>query len=274
MLVFGATVPHEVAGFAGGAKYFFPGVAGPQLTHTTHWLGALATIENVIGRIETPARRLIEAAAKFITARVISFNTVVTRERDAELRIRALFAGDIFEAFRRAAEISREVHIKYTGRKYKRVVALLDEHYDEMWVGGKASYKLGAVIEDGGELLIYAPHLRSLSQTHGRLIERYGYAPLEAVAEMLAGSTELMANLCVAAHLAHVAYASRRDESGRISPRYRITLATEIDRATCERVNLGYMDHAQFRINDYKNDSDTLIVESAGRDLYLPAPLV
>src|SRR4029453_2302176 len=76
VLIFGATVPHEVAGFAGGAKYFFPGVAGPELTHATHWLGALAGIENTIGRIETPTRKLIEAAADLVPARVISLNTV------------------------------------------------------------------------------------------------------------------------------------------------------------------------------------------------------
>jgi nickel-dependent lactate racemase len=72
VLVFGATVPHEVAGFAGGAKYFFPGVAGPELTHTTHWLGALAGIENIIARVDTPTRRLIEAAADLVPARIIS----------------------------------------------------------------------------------------------------------------------------------------------------------------------------------------------------------
>src|SRR5215203_6041734 len=79
VLVFGATVPHEVAGFAGGAKYFFPGVAGPELTHTTHWLGALAGIENTIGEVETPTRKLIEAAAELVPARIISLNTVVSR---------------------------------------------------------------------------------------------------------------------------------------------------------------------------------------------------
>jgi lactate racemase len=63
ILIFGATVPHEVAGFAGGAKYFFPGVAGAELTHKTHWLAALATIEKIIGRVETPTRHMIEAAA-------------------------------------------------------------------------------------------------------------------------------------------------------------------------------------------------------------------
>src|SRR6266576_3843606 len=111
VLVFGATMPHEVAGFAGGAKYFFPGVAGPELTHLTHWLGALATIEDVIGRIETPTRHVIEAAAEFVPAHVISFTSVSTRDQNG-LRTHALFAGDIYESFRRAAAVSREVHIK------------------------------------------------------------------------------------------------------------------------------------------------------------------
>lgn len=265
VLVFGATVPHEVAGFAGGAKYFFPGVAGPELTHTTHWLGALAGIENIIGQVETPTRKLIEAAAELIPARIISFNTVVSRETNGELITYALFAGEIREAFRRAAEVSREVHIRYTGRKYKRVVALLDSHYDELWVGGKASYKLGAIIETGGELIIYAPQLTKLSETHGALIEKYGYAPLESVRDMLGVSEELRENLCIAAHLAHVAYAGRLDDEGKVVPRYRITMATGLDEETCRRVNLGYIDHRTFT---YKADADTLIVENAGRDLY------
>ncbi|HKQ53635.1 MAG TPA: lactate racemase domain-containing protein [Pyrinomonadaceae bacterium] len=272
VLVFGATVPHEVAGFAGGAKYFFPGVAGPDLTHATHWLGALASIENVIGRVETPTRHLIEAASDFVPARVISLNSVVTRDDAGRLRTHALFAGDLRLALRRAAEVSRQVHIKYTGRKYRRVVALLDSHYDELWVGGKASYKLGSVIEEGGELIIYAPHLDAISETHGRLIEKYGYAPLDRVREMVALSAELRENLCVAAHLAHVSYAGRLDEAGRVAPRYRITLAAALDEATCRRVNLGFMDYRQFRREDYEADPDTLVVERAGRDLYLTSP--
>ena len=183
ILIFGATVPHEVAGFAGGAKYFFPGVAGAALTHATHWLSALATVEKIIGRIETPTRHLIEAAADFIAAEVVSFTSVVSRDDD-RLRTHALFARDFRAALRKAAEVSRRVHIKYTGRKYKRVVALLDEHYDELWVGGKASYRLGAIIEEGGELFIYAPHLRCLSVTHGEFIKKFGgYAPLEKITE-------------------------------------------------------------------------------------------
>ena len=272
ILIFSATVPHEVAGFAGGAKYLFPGVAGPDLTHATHWLGALASIENVIGRIETPTRHMIEAAADFVSSQIITLNSVVTRDDQNVLRTHALFAGDFREAFRRAAEVSRQVHIKYTGRKYKRVVALLDEHYDELWVGGKASYKLGAIIEAGGELIIYAPHLRSISETHGALIEKYGYAPLDRVREMVALSTELQNNLAVAAHLAHVSYAGQRDEQGRVIPRYRITMASALDEETCRRVHLGFMDYRKFRREDYDGDPDTLVVEKAGRDLYLVAP--
>ncbi|MGH9897436.1 MAG: lactate racemase domain-containing protein, partial [Pyrinomonadaceae bacterium] len=273
VLIFSATVPHEVAGFAGGAKYFFPGVAGPDLTHATHWLGALAEVAGVIGRVETPTRSLIEAAADFISTPVISLNSVVTRNSDNKLRVHAIFAGDFRDAFRCAAEVSRQVHIKYTGRKYSRVVALLDEHYDELWVGGKASYKLGAIIEDGGELLIYAPQMHCISVTHGRMIEKYGYAPLEVVRSMVERSAELQQNLCVAAHLAHVAYAGRRDESGNIVPRYKIMLASSIDEETCRRVNLGFMDHRTFRLEDYTDDPDTLIVEHAGMDLYLVEPV-
>ena len=268
VLVFGATVPHEVAGFAGGAKYFFPGVAGPELTHTTHWLGALAGIENIIGQVDTPTRRLIEAATDLVPARIISLNTVVSRH-DGELVTYALFAGDIRDAFRRATEVSRQVHIRYTDRKYKRVVALLDPHYDELWVGGKASYKLGAIIEEGGELIIYAPHLTKLSETHGALIEKYGYAPLESVRDMLGVSPELRENLCIAAHLAHVAYAGRLDDHGKIVPRYKITMASGLDEETCRRVNLGYLDYRSFDYDALRSDPDTLIVADAGRDLYL-----
>jgi nickel-dependent lactate racemase len=268
ILVIGAVVPHEVAGFAGGAKYFFPGVAGPELTHMTHWLGALATIERVIGRVETPTRHVIEAAADTIATPVIGFTSVSTRTADG-LETHALFTGGLRETVRQAAEVSERLHVLHTGRRYRRVVALLDERYDELWVGGKASYKLGGVIEDGGELVIYAPRLNGISSTHGRLIEKYGYAPLEQVREMVDGSDELRANLCVAAHLAHVSYAGRIDGEGRIQPRYRITLASSIPEATCRQVNLGYAPYQSIDIDAARHDPDTLVVEHAGRDLYL-----
>ena len=268
ILVLGAVVPHEVAGFAGGAKYFFPGVAGPELTHLTHWLGALATIERVIGRVETPTRHVIEAAADRVTTPVIGFTSVSTRN-DAGLHTHALFTGGLRETVRQAAAVSAKVHIRYIGRRYRRVVALLDEHYDELWVGGKASYKLGGIIEDGGELIIYAPHLKGISTTHGAMIEKYGYAPLEQVREMVEGSDELRANLCVAAHLAHVSYAGRIGANGRIEPRYRITLASGIPEDVCRRVKLGFAECSAIDVDAARRDADTLVVDHAGRDLYL-----
>lgn len=275
ILIFGGTVPHEVAGFAGGAKYFFPGVAGPELTNATHWLGACATIENIIGRVETPTRRTIEAAADHIPAKVIAFTSTITRDENDRQRTHALFAGDYRLSLRRAAEVSRVVHVKYTGRKYKRVVALLDEHYEDLWLGGKASYRLGGVIEEGGELIIFAPHLKAISDTHGAAIERFGgYAPLEVVRERVARDAELRSNLCVAAHLAHVSFAGRQLESGEYVSRYRITLASQVDADTCRRVNLDYLDPNTFRIDEFEADPDTLIVERAGRDLYLVEPQI
>ena len=272
VLLFSTTMPHEVAGFSGGAKYFFPGISGPELTHLTHWLGALAGIEATIGRVETPTRHMFEAAADFVPARVISLNSVVTRH-EGRLRTHALFCGDFRGAMRRAAEISRPVHIRYTGRKYMRVVALLDSHYDDLWVGGKASYRLGPVIAEGGSLIIYGPQLRTISKSHGDLIIRYGYAPLEKIRELVARSEELQKNLCVAAHLAHVSFASRRLPDGGIAPRYSITLASGVDSETCEKVNLAYMNPDTFRLSDYDSDPDTLVVPQAGRDLYLVKPL-
>ena len=268
ILVLGAVVPHEVAGFAGGAKYFFPGVAGPELTHLTHWLGALASIENVIGRVETPTRHVIEAAADRVTTPVIGFTSVSTRD-ERGLHTHALFTGGLRETVRQAAAVSAQVHIRYTDRRYKRVVALLDEHYDELWVGGKASYKLGGIIENGGELVIYAPHLKGISTTHGALIEKYGYAPLERVREMVEGSDELRANLCVAAHLAHVSYAGRLADDGTVHPRYRITLASGIPEDVCRRVKLGFAEYRSVDIAAARRDPDTLVVDNAGRDLYL-----
>ena len=268
LLVLGAVVPHEVAGFAGGAKYFFPGVAGPELTHLTHWLGALATIERVIGRVETPTRHVIEAAADRVTTPVIGLTSVSTRDA-AGLHTHALFTGGLRETVRQAAAVSAQLHIRYTGRRYKRVVALLDQHYDELWVGGKASYKLGGIIADGGELVIYAPHLKGISTTHGALIEKYGYAPLERVREMVEGSDELRANLCVAAHLAHVSYAGRLGADGQVEPRYRITLASGIPEEVCRRVKLGFAECGSIDIEAARSDPDTLVVDNAGRDLYL-----
>jgi nickel-dependent lactate racemase len=267
ILVLGATVPHEVAGFSGGAKYFFPGISGADLTNATHWIGALAGIENIIGRIETPTRHLIDQAADHINAEIINFSSSVSRNSGSELVTHALFAGDLRLSFRRAADVSREINVKFINREYQRVVAILDEHYKELWTGGKASYKLGGVIEDGGELVIYAPHLTKLSETHGAAIEKFGYAPIEQVKEWADGSHELQKNLCVAAHLAHVSYSGSGADPKR--PKYKITMASGLSELLCKKVGLGFADHENFDLAAASDDAETLVIQNAGRDLYL-----
>jgi len=267
ILILGATTPHEIVGFSGGAKYFFPGISGAELTNATHWIGALAGIENIIGRIETPTRHLIEKAADHVTAEIINFSSTVSRNDNGQLETHALFAGDLRLSFRKAAEVSRQINVKFVDRKYGRVVALLDEHFKELWTGGKASYKLGGIIEEGGELLIYAPHLSKISETHGAAIERYAYAPIEQVKDWVAESDALRNNLCVAAHLAHVSYAGGIADPRK--PRYKITMASGLSRSLCEKVGLGFVDHATFDLTAAANAPETLIVQNAGRDLYL-----
>ncbi len=265
VLIFGSVVPHEVAGFAGGAKYLFPGVSGRELTNVTHWIGALAGIESVIGRVKTPVRQMIETAADMISAKIVCFSSVVSRDDDGTMKTHALFGGDLRKSFRAAATVSKEVHIRRTGRKYRSVVALLDDHYDELWTGAKASYKLGGIIEEGGELIIYAPQITEFSRTHGKQIERFGYAPIEQIREIVAASPELSQDLCIAAHLAHVAYGSAADGG----QRFKITLSSAISRERSEAANLSYADPLHFDIDALRLDADTLIVERAGRDLYI-----
>lgn len=267
VLILGATLPHEVVGFSGGAKYFFPGISGADLTNATHWIGALAGIENIIGRIETPTRHLIEKAADHIDREIINFSSAVSRDPDNQLQTYALFAGDFRLSFRRAAEISQEINVKHIERTFTRVVAILDKHYTELWTGGKASYKLGGLIEDGGELLIYAPHLNEISKTHGATIEKFAYAPIEKIKELVTCSDDLRTNLCVAAHLAHISYCGRIDDPQK--PKYKITMASGLSKSLCERVNLGYADYQELDLAVFSRDPDTLVVENAGRDLYL-----
>ena len=269
ILIFSSTVPHEVAGFSGGAKYFFPGVSGRELTDATHWLGALASIANVIGKIETPTRRLIEAAATFVKTPVVCLNSVVTRTEENRLRTYAFFVGDVKSSFRRAAEISRQVHVKTVEKPFRRVIAVLDEHYDELWTGGKASYKLGGIIAEGGELIIYAPHLLAVSATHGAMIEKFGYAPLDIVRDWVKYHLDLRNDLCVAAHLAHVSYAGRTDENDAITSRFAIKLASALSAETCQKLNLGFIDYRQINWKEFRDDPETLVVERAGRDLYV-----
>ena len=42
LLICGPVFPHEIAGFSGGNKYIFPGIAGAEAIDFSHWLAGLA----------------------------------------------------------------------------------------------------------------------------------------------------------------------------------------------------------------------------------------
>ncbi len=170
LLICGPVFPHEIAGFSGGNKYFFPGIAGAEVIDYTHWLGALITCGKIIGVPHTPIRAILDRAAALIPRPRHALCSVVTGEG-----VHGLYIGTPEAAWAEAAALSSQIHIQWHDRPYRQVLAVLPEMYTELWVGGKGMYKTEPVIADGGELIIYAPHLREISVTHGRVIKAIGY---------------------------------------------------------------------------------------------------
>ncbi|HUU59233.1 MAG TPA: lactate racemase domain-containing protein, partial [Phycisphaerae bacterium] len=170
VLVAGPVFPHEVVGFSGGSKYFFPGICGAELLNFFHWLGAVITNPKIIGNKHTPVRATLEAAADMLGFEKYGLCMVV---KDHDLA--GLYFGEVREAWSAAADLSAKIHIRYLDRPFDSVLSCAPEMYDELWVGGKCMYKLEPVVADGGELIIYAPHIREISATHGKVIEEIGY---------------------------------------------------------------------------------------------------
>ncbi|RPI89309.1 MAG: DUF2088 domain-containing protein, partial [Planctomycetaceae bacterium] len=171
LLVVGPVFPHEVVGFSGGNKYFFPGISGPEILNFFHWLGALVTNAAIIGVKQTPVRQVVDRAAALIPVERRCLAFVVTPQAE----IYDLFYGTPEDAWDRAADLSSLTQISRATRPFLQVLSCAPPMYDELWVAGKCMYKLEPIVADGGELIIYAPHLKEISVTHGRLIREVGY---------------------------------------------------------------------------------------------------
>lgn len=268
LLICGPVFPHEVAGFSGGNKYFFPGIAGEDIINFTHWLGALITSYEIIGTKNTPVRAVINRAAAMIPTPRHGLLSVVTHEG-----VVGAFFGAPEAAFQPAADLSAQVHVKYFPKPFKRVLAVLPPMYDEMWVGGKGMYKTEPIIADGGEVIIYAPHLREISRTHGALIKQVGYH----VRDYFVKQWDVFKHIPwgVLAHSTHVRGIGTYDAAtGVESPRVTVTLATGIPEAECLAVNLGYRDPASIDLAAWMahDDPDTLVIPRAGEYLYRLEP--
>ena len=262
LLIIGPTFPHEVVGFSGGNKYLFPGISGAEIIDMFHWLGALITNPVIIGKKWTPVRAVVDAAAALMQVRRLCLSMVV---QGAGLL--GLYGGTPEEAWSAAADLSDRVHILYKERPFTRVLSCAPPMYDELWVGGKCTYKLEPVVADGGELVIFAPHIRGISVTHGELIRSIGYHVRDYFLRQLPKFDRIPKG--VIAHSTHVKGVGTY-EGGVEKPRINVVLATGIPESICREVNLGYRDPATVRPEEWmgREGEGVLHVPKAGEILY------
>jgi len=262
VIIVGPVFPHEVIGFSGGNKYLFPGVSGPEVLHFFHWLGAVVTNPMIIGNKYTPVRKVVDRAASMLAMPKLCFCLVVEHGQLA-----GVFAGSPEAAWDQASDLSKARHIVYKDKPFTTVLSCAPEMYGDLWVAGKCMYKLEPVVGDGGEVIIYAPHIREISYTHGRLLRQIGYH----CRDYFLGNWDQYRAVPwgVLAHSTHVRGIGTY-EDGIERDRIQVTLASGITREVCEEINLGYRDPATINPDDYANreDESVLLVPRAGETLY------
>ena len=262
VLICGPVFPHEVAGFSGGAKYLFPGIAAPEIIHFTHWLGALVTSYAVIGTIDTAVRAVIGRAASLLDTPLSLLAVVVTHEGVA-----GMFCGDVHDAWRQAAVLSSQRHIVWVDEPYDRVLAVMPPMYADLWTAGKGMYKSEPAVADAGEVIIYAPHVTEVSRTHGTMIAEVGYHCRDYFLAQWDRFKKYPGGIL--AHSTHVKGNGTYDAAASVeSPRVQVTLATGISREQSAHVNLGYRDPRTVDPRDFEGDPKTLVIPRAGEMLY------
>jgi nickel-dependent lactate racemase len=207
-------------------------------------------------------RAVVNRAASLIPERKMCFClTVVHKEA------RAIFFGAPEEAWSAAADLSAKTHIVYKDHPYKSVLAMAPAMYDDIWVAGKCMYKLEPVVADGGELIIYAPHVEQVSTTHGDLIKKIGYHTRDYFLAQMERFSDIPGGIL--AHSSHVRGIGTYG-NGVERPRVQVTLATAIPEAECRAINLGYRDPASINPEDWrdKENAGLLLVPEAGEILY------
>jgi nickel-dependent lactate racemase len=262
VLIIGPVFPHEVVGCSGGNKYLFPGVAGPRILNFFHWLGATITNPMIIGNKWTPVRKVVDRAAALVPVPRHCFCLVVNGPHFA-----GFFAGTPEAAWDEASDLSQSLHIVRKPRPFHTVLSCAPLMYDELWVGGKCMYKLEPVVEDGGELIIYAPHIHEISVTHGALIRKIGYHCRDYFLQQWDRFKDYPWGIL--AHSTHVrGIGTFADGVERC--RIRVTLATGIPEEICREINLGYRDPSSIDPEEFahREEEGILYVPKAGEMLY------
>lgn len=262
LIIVGPVFPHEVVGFSGGNKYLFPGISGPEVLNFFHWLGAVITTVGVIGHKWTPVRRVVDRAGSMVSTPRLCFALVV-----AGGGLAGLFAGAPEAAWDQAVDLSAQHHIVRKDREFHTILSCAPEMYDELWVGAKCMYKLEPVLAEGGELIIYAPHLKDVSVVHGKVIHQIGYHCRDYFLSQWDRFKDLPWG--VLAHSTHV-YGLGTYVDGVERARARVTLATGIPEEECRAINLGYRDWRSIDPTAFagRESEGVLLVPKAGETLY------
>jgi nickel-dependent lactate racemase len=238
ILSIGQVVPHEVIGMANYNKNIFVGTGGQEGINKSHFIGAAYGMERMMGRSDTPVRRILNYASEHFIHHlpIVYVHTVVGRGADGRLAVRGLFVSDDASGFEQAAALSLEVNFEMLPEPLPKVVVYLDPaEFKSTWLGNKAIYRTRMAMADGGELVILAPGLREFGEDReiDRLIRKYGYRGTPATLAATKANPELQHNLSAAAHLIH----------GSSEDRFRITYCPgHLTRQEIESVNFQYAD--------------------------------
>jgi len=236
ILSIGQVVPHEVVGMANYNKNIFVGTGGKEGINKSHFLGAVYGMERMMGRADTPVRKVLNYAsdnfAKHLS--IIYVLTVVGKDEKGELVLRGLYIGDDEECFNLAADLSVKVNFEMLEKPLHKVVVYLDpSEFKSTWLGNKSIYRTRMAIADEGELLVLAPGLKEFGEdkTIDSLIRKYGYVTTPEVLKYVEENDDLKNNLSAAAHLIH----------GSSENRFTITYCPgKISKKEIESVNFHY----------------------------------
>ncbi len=208
VLSIGQVVPHEVVGMANYNKNIFVGTGGVAGINESHFIGAAYGMERMMGRADTPLRRILNYAQDHFCQHLplLYVLTVIGTDDDGELVTRGLFIGDDHDCFEQACELSVEVNFTMLDEPLERVVVYLDpEEFHSTWLGNKSIYRTRMAIADAGELVVLAPGVRTFGEDPeiDRLIRKYGYRTTPEVMRQMEENEDLRENLSAAAHLIH-----------------------------------------------------------------------
>lgn len=208
ILSIGQVVPHEVVGMANYNKNIFVGTGGSEGINKSHFVGAAYGMERMMGRAETPVRKILNYASDHFTNHlpIVYIQTVVSKDETGKLVIRGLYIGDDFECFKLASDLAQQTNFLMLDREPKKVVVYLDpEEFKSTWLGNKSIYRTRMAIATGGELIVLAPGLKEFGEdpTIDKLIRKYGYVGTPKVLQLVKENKDLQENLGAAAHLIH-----------------------------------------------------------------------